>query len=291
MSGLFETRVKFDLLRVGSCSHPECAALRGGGIRAIDFPALVGLVEHPRLGLMLYDTGYSRHFAAATRSFPECLYRLLTPVRLPPGEELLVQLEERGLAASDIGTIFISHFHADHVAGLRDFPSARFIATSAEHRLVGGRGRLGRLRGAYLRDLLPSDFESRLLGAESFSICRLPDTWSPFREGFDLAGDGSLVGIDLPGHTASQLGLAFRTEGEPAPLFLVGDACWKVEGLERNRPPSRLAYGLFHDGKAYDETFAALRGLHLRGDGPSLIPSHCSTTWERRGGQRSIRRE
>lgn len=284
------TALKFDLLKVGHCRHPECMALRGGGRRAVDFPALVGLIEHPRRGLVLYDTGYSRHFHEATRRFPECLYRWITPVSLPPEEELLNQLEERGIRPRDIGTVIISHFHADHVAGLKDFPQARFIATRKERDRRERTGRLRRLRKAYLRALLPDDFDARLVHAEEQPELALPPEWHPFLTARDLFQDGSLCGIDLPGHVASQLGVAFETE-EDGRVFLVGDACWKIEGLEANRPPSWLAYPLFDDAAAYDETFAKLVCLHASPGSPLIIPSHCSRTWRERGGTRRIHRD
>lgn len=262
--------------------------MRGGGRRAIDFPALVGLIEHPQRGLMLYDTGYSQHFREATRRFPECLYRMITPVTLPPGEELLAQLASRGIRASDIGTILISHFHADHVAGLRDFPRAKFIATRAERALCETKGRVGRLRRAYLRELLPDDVEERLQYAEDIPQVPLPAAWDPFELAHDFFGDSSILGINLPGHTASQLGVAFHAE---EPVFLIGDACWKIEGLIGDRRPSRLAYALFDNGTAYDATFAKLRALHLSPGAPRIVPSHCITTWRELGGSRRIHRD
>ena len=285
----FSIAVKFDLLKVGHCQHPECAALRGGSRRAIDFPALVGLIEHPQHGLILYDTGYSKHFWEATKSFPECLYRMVTPVTLPPEEELITQLESRGIAPKDIETIFISHFHADHVAGLRDFPQARFIATGTEHQRCQKMGRVNRLRRAYLSDLLPSDFEQRLSLVEHTPTMPLQAEWSPFAEAHDVLGDASMAGFDLPGHTASQLGLAFREE-DASMVFLVGDACWKIEGLTENRKPSRLAYALFDSSSAYNETFDKLVALNAAANKPRIIPSHCSTTWSQRGGSRRITR-
>lgn len=285
MNSPFSIQVKFDLLKVGHCQHPECAALRGGGRRAIDFPALVGLIEHPQRGLMLYDTGYSRHFYQATRRFPECLYRMITPVTLPPEEELLGQLESRGIRAADIETIFISHFHADHVAGLRDFPQARFIATRSERSQCERKGRLGRLRRAYLSGLMPEDMEQRLQYAETMPQVPLSAAWSPFDHAHDLLGDTSVLGIDLPGHTASQLGVAFQAE---EPVFLIGDACWKIEGLISNIRPSRPAYGFFDNASAYDATFDRLRALYLSEGAPLIIPSHCITTWCERGGGRRI---
>jgi glyoxylase-like metal-dependent hydrolase (beta-lactamase superfamily II) len=129
------------------------------------------------------------------------------------------------------------------------------------------------------------DFEARTSWVENGAT--VPAPWAGFRSGYDLAGDGSLVGIELPGHTASQLGLAFRTEAL-GDVFLVGDACWKIEGLEQNRPPARLAYSLFADGADYDATFEALRELAESEAGPVLIPSHCATTWAKLGGTRHI---
>jgi glyoxylase-like metal-dependent hydrolase (beta-lactamase superfamily II) len=286
----FSTRLKFDLLKVGHCRHPECAALRGAGLRAIDFPALVGLIGHPERGPLLYDTGYARHFWQATRRFPECLYRVVTPVQLPPEQELLAQLEERRIAPGDIETIFISHFHADHIAGLRDFPRARFIALQSERLQVEKMGRIGRLRRAYLRELLPLDFEARLVSAESRPALVLDRDWQPFERAYDLLGDASVLGIDLPGHTASQLGIAFETEGGETPTFLIGDAAWKIEGLAQRRLPSRLTYSIFHRARDYDRTFARLCALHHSARPPAIIPSHCSTTWSARGGTHHVQR-
>lgn len=287
MSAAFSTRVKFDLLKVGHCSHPECAVLRGGRLNAVEFPALVGLLEHPQRGLILYDTGYSRHFWAATGGFPECLYRRLTPPTLAPAEELLTQLAERGIAPGDIGTVVISHFHADHVAGLRDFPAARFLATRAEREKCERLGRLGRLRRAYLRALLPDDLAARLTCAEGTPVLALPAHWQPFAAAHDLLGDGSLLGLDLPGHAASQLGLAFANEAGRE-TFLVADACWKIEGLDRRTLPSRVAYLVFDNSAAYDATFAQLCALRASVQAPEIVPSHCLTTWQRLGGTRHV---
>ncbi len=281
-----EVKVKFDLLKAGHCTHPECMAMRGGRRQAVEFPALVGLIEHPSLGCMLYDTGYSRHFMEATRSFPECLYRMATPPVLPPEEELLVQLEQRNIRADEIGTILISHFHGDHVAGLRDFPNAAFVATKEEYREMIGKGRLARLRSAFLRDLLPGDFDDRVRYVED--MVRIDPGLPGFPEGYDLFDDGSLVGVPLPGHVRSQLGVRL-VDHLGQRVFLIGDACWKIEGLAGRRMPSRLAGLLFADSRSYAETFGKLADLHVRDAGLKIIPSHCRTTWERDGNSKHVR--
>lgn len=275
----------FDLLKVGHCMHPECVAMRGGRMKSIQFPALAGLIHHPSLGYVLYDTGYSKHFMEATRTFPECLYRMITPPSLPAEEELLFQLEQRNIRPDQITAIIISHFHADHVAGLKDFPKARFIATKGEYEEMRGKGRLTRLRGAFLSELLPDDFIGRVSYAED------QETVDPglagFETGFDLCGDGRLVGIPLPGHARSQLGLVF-VDALGRRIFLIGDACWKLEALEKRKLPSRVTKLLFADNKRYAETFFKIADLHEADPSLTIIPSHCTTAWGRYGNTRHV---
>jgi len=279
--------LQFDLLKVGSCSHPECVAMRGGSFRSIEFPALVALIDHPEQGLMLYDTGYSEHFFEATRSFPEAFYRKVTPVSFPLEECLLKQLDDRGVQPKDIETILISHFHADHISGLRNFPDAKLIATQAEQSACEKLGRLGRLRKAYLQDLLPDDFEERVTYVES--LPKVPEALERigFEEVYDLWGDQSMYAVNLPGHVESQLGLIFQSS-RLGPVFLVADACWKTEGLAENRPPSRLAYSLFAENEDYNQTFTALRNLQ---EEFCIIPSHCLTTFAKLGGTQEVNRQ
>ena len=58
------------LLKVGSCRHLECLAVRGGRVTPIVFPSLAALIMHPDAGPILFDTGYAEHFHEATQTFP-----------------------------------------------------------------------------------------------------------------------------------------------------------------------------------------------------------------------------
>ena len=80
---------------------------------------------------ILFDTGYAERFLTETRSFPNRLYRMVTPVSFAPGQGLAAQLDARGLDRREVGHVFLSHFHADHVAGLADFPNARVHCSAA----------------------------------------------------------------------------------------------------------------------------------------------------------------
>jgi glyoxylase-like metal-dependent hydrolase (beta-lactamase superfamily II) len=272
--------LRFHLLKVGHCSHPECVTQRGGRLTTTRFPALVGLIVHPQRGPMLFDTGYSDAFFAATKPFPERFYRWVTPVTLPGDESLIEQLARHGYTPGDIKHLFVSHLHADHIAGLSDYANARFFAMRAEVDAMRRRSRIGALRRGFLPALLPANFEARLSFVEDFPRVRLADSMKPFVEGFDLLGDGSLIGVPLPGHTAGKMGVLFRA-GDGRDVFLVADACWSLDAVKRDRPPTWIASQLFADKRAYLDTFYAVRQLLATRSDLLIVPSHCESTWRR----------
>jgi glyoxylase-like metal-dependent hydrolase (beta-lactamase superfamily II) len=272
--------LEFRLFKVGHCSHPECVTQRGGRWAAVRFPALAALLIHPQRGPMLFDTGYSDAFLAATTPFPERFYRWVTPMSLPRQETLVAQLARHGYKPADVQHLFVSHLHADHVAGLSDFPQAHFFALRAEVEATRRRSRMGALRRGFLPALLPENFHNRLSFAEDQRRVALAPAMKPFIEGFDLLGDGSVIGVALPGHTAGQMGILFR-EANGRDVFLVADACWSLEAVKNDRPPTWVASQLFADKRAYLDTFRGLRQLLAVRDDLLIVPSHCESTWKR----------
>jgi len=56
-------------------------------------------------------------------------FRVLVDPSLEDAEQMGLELDRRaGLKPSDITTVFITHEHADHFAGLAHFPNARWLA-------------------------------------------------------------------------------------------------------------------------------------------------------------------
>jgi glyoxylase-like metal-dependent hydrolase (beta-lactamase superfamily II) len=270
-------RIKFTLLKSGHCFHPEVVTLSGGSWHSIEFPALCALLEHPERGAMLYDTGYASHFYEATRRFPYRLYRWVTPVHL--GVSLHAQLAQRGLRPEDIATVLISHFHGDHVAGLLDFPQAQFIAMQSDYESVQALQGWRALQRGFLPALMPQDFAARLSFAEAARRISLPKEMAPFAEGYDLFGDASLIGVPLPGHVQTQMGLLFRDQHD-ALRFLVADAAWSKAAIEDLRYPSPVTRLLFADTDRYRATLGQLHELGRNNREITLVPSHCTATWQ-----------
>ncbi|UXI67123.1 MBL fold metallo-hydrolase [Tahibacter amnicola] len=267
-------RVDVHLLSVGYCRHPEWVTMRGGALRSCTFPSLCALIVHPQLGPILYDTGYADHFLAATSRFPEMLYRWVTPVGLSPEQRLEVQLSQRGVRLRDIRFVVISHFHADHVAGLRDLPQARFIALRGEVDHLRRKHAWNALRKGFLPALLPPDFDARVRYADDSRAVTLGAAWRPFEHAFDILGDGSLLGVPLSGHTQSQMGLLCRDRNDRL-VLLAADACWSARAFREQRMPSVLARLLMHDWAEYARTLHGLHAVSCSLPELAVIPSHC----------------
>jgi len=272
--------VRVTILKAGHCTCPEHIAIQGGRWRNIRFPAMFALIEHPRHGPMLFDTGYSERFFRETERFPNRLYRLATPVALDESQTAQAQLAARGMRPGDIERVFISHFHADHIAALRDFPRARYVylpqGYAAVHSLAGWRA----LAQAHLPGLLPPDFAERGDPVDVTAARSLPPEYTPFTSGFDLLGDGSLLAVELPGHCTGQMGLLARTESGTT-FFFVADAAWLMRSIADNRLPHALANLIFSNPRLYRLTIEKLHRFHVQRPEVRIIPSHCEETLAR----------
>lgn len=51
----------------------------------------------------------------------------MIPVRISASENASHQLESLGISPATVKIVIITHFHADHVNALRDFPRAKFL--------------------------------------------------------------------------------------------------------------------------------------------------------------------
>lgn len=267
-------RVGFRWLARGSCRHPEAMTMQGGSLCAVEFPAMVGVITHPEHGLILFDTGYDPDFLAATQPFPERLYRWTTPVRIGAGERWDGWLATHGIDRGAIRGVILSHFHGDHVAGLRHFAGLPVWCAGAGLERVRRSHRWQRVRQGLLAALVPADVEPRARFFEAAPLVPLPADFAPFTEGRDLIGDGSLLAVELPGHCPGHWGLALRTEGDRA-VLLAADAVWSIKAVERCAPPPRLTTALLGNTRHYRATLHRLHQAQRRNAELAILPSHC----------------
>jgi glyoxylase-like metal-dependent hydrolase (beta-lactamase superfamily II) len=260
--------VNFWLIDTGYCTASEHHIMRGGERKTIKAHALAVLLEHPTAGRILFDTGYAPRVKLAMKHFPFQLYAAMTPITTRLDWSVLAQLDRIGIKPSTISSVIVSHFHADHIGGLRDFRDAKLIATREAFEDVHTARGFAALRRAFVPALMPnSSHQFELL--DSFAS----EPLEPFGATHDLLGDGSLRLVSLHGHARGQVGLLAQTS--VGPVLFAADGAWTSESIRENRPPAPLALRLVGEARA---TVSTLRKLHeFAQANPKvwIIPTHC----------------
>ncbi|WP_027338818.1 MBL fold metallo-hydrolase [Halonatronum saccharophilum] len=261
------------ILNAGYCTGMEKMVLRGGSKKILNFPAKFALIKTVENGLVLYDTGYTDRFFSGTNRFPLSLYRKITPVSISKEESAINKLKKIGIKPKDIEYIIISHFHPDHIGGLKDFPNAKFICRKSAFEAVKGRKGFSALRLGFIANHIPEDFESRVKFLEDKNSIDISDRLYPFIKGIDIFGNNSLIAIDLSGHSRGHTGLYLKTLKNKE-YFFVSDACWLNKSYQEIILPSKMSNLIIDNPKSNYKTLKKINAVHKNYKRISIIPSH-----------------
>ena len=193
----------------------------------------VYVIEHAR-GLILFDTGQDRASVTDGDYFPGgftgLIYSRLARFDIGEQDTLTAQLATLGYAPADVTTAILSHLHQDHIGGLPELTSADLLVSAAEW------GELSR-PGPELRGFLRSHIQLPGLRWRQITMEPAKDPGlAPFTRSLDVMGDGSLVLLPTPGHTAGSMSLLVRRTRKP-PLLLVGDLAYHADLMPRGQLP------------------------------------------------------
>jgi len=168
-------------------------------------------------------------------------------------------LAEQGYASADIDFALPTHAHWDHVCGLLDLPGLPVYLHRTEREWVttGSVAPVGGVRDS-LTDRATTDYD--LDGPPVLTFTR----------SHDLFGDGSVVLVDLAGHTPGSVGVLLRTS--TGHVLLAGDAAWHTYQIDDIRQKSSYPGGLADEDR--DEAFLTLHRLHAVRDRVTIIPTH-----------------
>lgn len=247
----------------------EHILLSGGARREIQLTVTVGLLHHPTAGWGLFDTGSAPRIADVTRRLPFSLYPRVVRSTPAGAGSIVAALPEFGLSADDIRWIVVSHFHADHVAGLHDFPHARLITTSKGLAFARSFHGWRALQHGLIPDLLPHDFGERATLIDQFTGPALDSLGVTH----DLFGDGSALLVPLPGHARGQVGMLARTPG--GSLLFAADGSYLSRGIRENRAPHWITTLFVDDMRAVRLTVASLHAFARKQPDVLIVPTHC----------------
>ena len=222
----------------------DLAGLLQGGAGQVRIPVPSYVVEHPK-GSLVFDTGLHTDM----RTDPVGRIGGLADYfvsELPDGSAVHERIAAFGVAPD---MVVCSHLHFDHCGGNALLGDVPVVVQRAEWEAAHG----GDSTAAYL----PADFDT---GQD----VRLVD-----RE-HDVFGDGTVVCIPTPGHTAGHQSLRVRTAERE--LLLTADACYFRESLATSTLPM---FG--HDRTQQLRTFDTLRSLEAAG--AHLVFGHDPAQW------------
>ena len=268
--------VKLYLNYGGHCLAKANHVVKGDPNENIKFHALFALIYHENIGWLLFDTAYSKRFFQATRFYPNKIYANLTKVVIGDLEDIQSQIGSIGLKTSDIKHIIISHFHADHIGGLKDFNSSQIYCTKKAYRQAKNINSFFAFSKGILHDLIPQDIEDRLIFIEDIAIEKQDDI---FGMKYDLFNDNSILIYNLPGHAAGQIGIVVKTKKDK--YFLVADSCWDQRAYKSGALPSSIVRLFFDSWKDYKESLSNVREFYNKFPEVIIVPTHCSKTTDK----------
>jgi len=234
-------------------------------------PINVYVIEHAN-GLILFDTGQDRASVTDHAYFPRgavgYLYHRLARFDVGEDDTLTAQLGGLGYAPADVGTAIVSHLHVDHIGGLRELTGSELLVSAAEWAELAG-------PAPELRGFLRSHIQVPGLTWRQVSLEPTDDpAVAPFTESLDVMGDGSLVLLPTPGHTAGSVSLLVRRAARP-PLLLAGDLTYGADLLQHGQVP-----GVGNRRRLAESTRKVL-ALAERQPGLVVLPAHDPTAAQR----------
>jgi glyoxylase-like metal-dependent hydrolase (beta-lactamase superfamily II) len=214
------------------------------------------LVETPRDGLVLIDTGFGLAECEDPRKLGRAFVAVSAP-RLDRGQTAREQVRRLGFDPTDVRHLIVTHLDLDHAGGIADFPAATVHLHRRELDAARARTTLQE-RGRYL----PHQWKHH---TRWNPVTETGDTWLGLPAVQPLTGlEADIALVPLFGHTRGHSGVVVRTAR--GWLLHAGDAYFHHHELaEAGAAPLGLRWfqaAAQMDAEARHASQAALRRLH-----------------------------
>jgi N-acyl homoserine lactone hydrolase len=157
---------------------------------------------------LIWDTGYPAAAAGATPSGPT--------VKVP----LVEQLAQLKIKPEQVNYVGISHYHGDHTGQAAAFPQATLLIGQGDWDVLKGPTPSGTTNAAPLKHWLSGEGKAE-----------------PVAKDKDVFGDGTVIMLDMPGHTPGHHSLLVKLK-DKGNVLLTGDQAHFRENYESNGVPT-----------------------------------------------------
>lgn len=247
-----------------SCSTLKASGLTTPKSQWLWLPVSAYLIEHPK-GRILVDTGWHRDMSpegvydrkAQIKSLGSWRLYMVNQGRIAQGQAVDEQLAAISLKPSDIDYVILSHLDCDHANGLAQVKEAKHILVARDE-----------------MDSVRQGFTSRVRYQKRWweGVNLEPFDWNgkegPVGRSYDLFGNGSVVMVNIPGHSAGLCAVKIKNEeGKFVLLFSDG-------GYARKSWEQMITSGICQDKKLQRQSLQWIREQSLSPDCIESLANH-----------------
>lgn len=215
MAGLRLTVVNVGPLR------PDKSKLVAFAPGVVEVPTTAGIIEHPKHGLILWDTGINDAVADPERGeayWGAGLRAAFDTSRFTREHAMDAQLKRLGFQPADVRYVVYSHLHLDHAGGMSYFPQAVHVMQRDEIRYA----------------LWPDPWTRPVYCQNDFRDIRKLDILEIDGD-YDLFEDGTMRLLKTPGHAPGHQALLLDL-AQRGRICLAGDVGHQRDGFENMVP-------------------------------------------------------
>lgn len=231
-----------------NCNIIKASGLFGKKSERLWLPVSAYFVEHPQ-GKFLIDCGWGRDMSphgkydqkAQIKALGSRLLYKINQGKVEIGAAVAEQLSAMGIKPEDLDYVLCTHLDCDHVSGLQSVKNAKKILVAAEEMACANKHRFVRYKSKWWNDVNITEFAWNT-------------EYGPFGKAYDLFGDGSVLLVNIPGHSDGLFAVKIRNE-DGKYVLLVSDGgyaekSWQKmirSGLYMDKEKQRRSLGWIHD--------------------------------------------
>ncbi|MBE7728080.1 MAG: N-acyl homoserine lactonase family protein [Enterocloster citroniae] len=249
----------------------DCGIMKASGVTTpkkewLWLPVSAYLIEHPK-GRILVDTGWHREMSpegvydrkAQIKSLGSFILFNINQGRIARGEAIDEQLASLGLKPADIDYVLLTHLDCDHANGLTQVKGAKRILVAADELSPKNtkKGFVERIR-----------YQKRWWEKMNLETFDWNGSEGPVGKSFDLFGDGSVVMVNIPGHSSGLCAVKVKNkEGQFVLLFSDG-------GYARKSWEQMITSGVCQDKKLQRQSLQWIREQSQSSDCIESLANH-----------------